>query len=196
MELLGIDGDRLEVITIQLVRLMRGGEIARMSKRSGEMITLEDLLEEIGIDAARYFFNMRLANSHFDFDLELAMKKSSDNPVYYVQYAHARICSILENAPEWKCEKPVYEHVAEENLLRKIAQFPSEVAICANTLEPSRLTHYATDLAGEFHSFYGACKVITDDDVTRNSRLLLVDVARQTLANVLDMLGVSAPKKM
>ena len=196
MDLLGIDGERLEVITIQLVRLMRGSEIARMSKRRGEMISLEDLLEEIGIDAARYFFNMRLANSHFDFDLELAVKKSSENPVYYVQYAHARICSILENAPEWKCESPTYEHDAEKNLLRKIAQFPSEVAICAQTLEPSRLTHYATDLAGEFHSFYAACKVITDDATTRNSRLLLADVARQTLANVLELLGVNAPERM
>ncbi|GHV18611.1 arginine--tRNA ligase [Clostridia bacterium] len=199
MEILGLDPDRLEVITIQLVRLMRGGEVARMSKRSGESITLGDLLEEIGIDSARYFFNMRLANSHFDFDLELAVKQSSDNPVFYVQYAHARICSIIESAKEygnWTGVEPTYTHEAEQTLIRKIANFPQEVAVSAQILEPSRLTHYAAELAGDFHSFYGACKVMVEDEQTRNSRLLLVDSARQTLKNVLNLLGVTAPERM
>lgn len=204
MEAVGVEKDRLEVVLMQLVRLMRNGEVARMSKRTGKAITLDDLLDEIGIDAARFFFNMRNAGSHFEFDLDLAVKQNNDNPVFYVQYAHARICSIIrlladqgvavEAASDTKAELLVQKE--EHELLRKIAELPDEISASAETLEPARLTRYATDLATAFHSFYGACHVNVEDNELRKARLKLIDCARITLANVLKLLAVSAPEKM
>ncbi|MCL2740457.1 MAG: arginine--tRNA ligase, partial [Oscillospiraceae bacterium] len=202
MEILGVKPDSLQVITVQLVRLMQGETVERMSKRKGEVITLESLIDEIGVDPARFFFNMRQSNTHFDFDLDLAVEQSSNNPVYYVQYAHARIHSILSNVVDssqltvvsGQMCKP--EHETEKELAKKIAAFPCEVEMVARTLEPSRLTHYATDLAACFHSFYGACRVLDENEGIRASRLCLAQATRQTLNNVLRMLGVSAPKQM
>lgn len=204
MEAVGVSSDRLEIVLMQLVRLMRGTEVARMSKRSGKAITLNDLLDEIGINAARFFFNMRNAGSHFDFDLELAVEQSNNNPVFYVQYAHARICSIIRLLGEdgvnvSSCDEidaKLLNEKAEFELLRKIGEFPDEINAAAQTLEPSRMTRYAIELANEFHSFYNACRVNIDDVKLRSARLKLIDSARITLANVLGILAVDAPEKM
>ena len=204
MEAVGVEKDKLEVVLMQLVRLLRNGEVARMSKRSGKAITLDDLLEEIGIDAARFFFNMRNAGSHFDFDLDLAVKQNNDNPVFYVQYAHARICSIIRLLGEQGVEVPkasqtevsLLNSKEEHELLRKIAELPDEISASAETLEPARLTRYAIDLATAFHSFYNACHVNVDDINLKQARLKLIDCARITLSNVLTLLAVSAPEKM
>ncbi len=204
MEAVGVDKDKLEVVLMQLVRLLRNGEVARMSKRSGKAITLDDLLEEIGIDAARFFFNMRNAGSHFDFDLDLAVKQNNDNPVFYVQYAHARICSIIRFLGEQGVVVPKSENTKtqllkckeEHELLRKIAELPDEISASAETLEPARLTRYAIDLATAFHSFYNACHVNVEDTDLKQARLKLIDCARITLSNVLRLLAVSAPEKM
>ena len=204
MDAVGVDSNKLEVVLMQLVRLMRGGEVARMSKRSGKAITLNDLLDEIGINAARFFFNMRNAGSHFDFDLDLAVEQSNNNPVFYVQYAHARICSIIrllkEDGIEVKpCESidlTLLQEEPELDLLREIAEFPDEIQAAAQILEPSRMTRYAAELANRFHSFYNACRVNIDDEPLRDARLKLIDIARITLANVLRILAVDAPEKM
>ncbi len=204
MEALGYDADRLHVIIMQLVRLFRGGEIVRMSKRSGQYITLQDLIEEVGADAARYFFVMRSADSHLDFDLDLAKSQSQENPVYYVQYAHARICSILRQAEEAGVQlKPVdqvdlslLKEDVEMNLIRKIAEFPELVEGAAKALEPHRLTNYAHDLASSFHSFYGKCRVLNDDKELEQARLVLVNSVRITLRNVLNIIGIKAPERM
>lgn len=204
MEAVGVDKDKLEVVLMQLVRLLRNGEVARMSKRSGKAITLDDLLDEIGIDAARFFFNMRNAGSHFDFDLDLAVKQNNDNPVFYVQYAHARICSIIRLLGEQGIVVPKADNTKtnllsakeEHELLRKIAELPDEISASAETLEPARLTRYAIDLATAFHSFYNACHVNVEDADLKEARLKLIDCARITLSNVLRLLAVSAPEKM
>ncbi len=204
MDAVGVDGEKLEVVLMQLVRLMRGGEVARMSKRTGKAITLDDLLEEIGIDAARFFFNMRNAGSHFDFDLDLAVEQSNNNPVFYVQYAHARICSIirlLEEAgkkvkPSTEINREILVKEEEFNLLRQIAELPDEIKAAAETLEPSKLTRYSVELANSFHSFYNECHVNIEDEELSNARLKLIDCARIALANVLELLKVEAPEKM
>ncbi len=204
MDAIGVDSNKLEVVLMQLVRLMRGGEVARMSKRTGKAITLDVLIDEIGIDAARFFFNMRNAGSHFDFDLDLAVQQSNDNPVFYVQYAHARICSIIrllaEEGKNVKTAKDINYNLltneTELNLLLKIAELPDEIKAAAETLEPSKLTRYSMDLANAFHSFYNECHVNIDDVDLLNARLKLIDCARIALANVLELLKVSAPEKM
>jgi len=183
---------------------MRAGEVARMSKRSGKAITLDVLLDEIGIDAARFFFNMRNAGSHFDFDLELAVEQSNDNPVFYVQYAHARICSIIRLLQESNIfvgsfintNAGLLKEKEELDLLRKISELPDEITAAAKTLEPSRMTRYATELATEFHSFYNACRVNVEDKNLCEARLKLIDAARITLANVLRVIGVDASERM
>ena len=204
MQALGIDPDRLDIITMQLVRLMRGGEIVRMSKRTGKSITLHDLLEETNVDAARFFFNLRQASSHFDFDLELAVEQSNENPVFYVQYAHARICSIIrhlsgeginvKNAKDIDLTALVQPQ--ELDLLRKLTDLTEEIKAAATTMEPSRLTHYLMDLAALFHSFYNACRVNCDDQNLMHARLKLICCVKTVIANVLNMLGVNAPEKM
>lgn len=201
MTALGYDGDAITIILMQLVRLYRDGEIVRMSKRAGQYVTLEELIEEVGRDAARFFFVMRSPDSPMDFDLDLAKAESSDNPVYYVQYAHARISSILsvagvERANVEQVDLSLLNAPEEDALMRRIAAWPEEVAIAAKDLAPYRLAYYAKDLANDFHSFYNACKVLTDDEALRDARLVLVDAARITLRNALTILGVSAPERM
>lgn len=201
MRAFGYDPDALQVILMQLVRLFRNGEIVRMSKRSGQYITLSELVDEVGKDAARFFFVMRSADSHLDFDLDLAKAESSENPVYYVQYAHARVCSILKANID---ELPRFEEVdfsllkeeAERALMRKIADLPDEIISAAVHYEPHRLTYYAHELASLFHSFYNSCRVLIDDVELRKARTLLIEATRITLRNVLQLLGVSAPERM
>lgn len=201
MTALGYPGDDITVILMQLVRLYRGGEIVKMSKRSGKYVTLDELIEEVGKEAARFFFIMRSPDSALDFDLDLAKAESSDNPVYYVQYAHARICSILSVAgvdtPK-ACDVDL-SLLTEENervLIRKLAEWPQEVADAARELAPYHLAYYAKELANAFHSFYNSCKVLTGDAALRDARLALVDCTRITLRNVLTLLGLSAPERM
>ena len=201
MTALGYPGDDITVILMQLVRLYRGGEIVKMSKRSGQYVTLDELIEEVGKEAARFFFIMRNPDSALDFDLDLAKAESSDNPVFYVQYAHARICSILSVAG---VDTPLAKDVdlsllseeAERVLIRKLAEWPQEVADAARELAPYHLAYYAKDLATAFHSFYNSCKVLTDDAALRDARLALVDCSRITLRNVLQLLGLTAPERM
>ena len=172
-----------------------------MSKRSGQYITLSELIDEVGRDAARFFFVMRSPDSHLDFDLDLAKAESSENPVYYVQYAHARINSILKalgtELPGIKdVDFLLLREEAEIELIRKIADLPEEILQAAINLEPHHLTRYAQELAAHFHSFYNSCRVLCDDDELKAARLLLVNATRITLRNVLGLLGVSAPERM
>lgn len=204
MRALGYDAENLQIILMQLVRLIQNGEVVRMSKRSGQYITLRELMEEVGKDAARFFFLMRDPDSTVEFDLDLAKSQSSDNPVYYVQYAHARLCSILRQAGEEgeanKAIKP--EECAklnsseERNLLKKLADLPGEITIAARLMEPHRLARYVQDLAGLFHTFYNSHRVLVEEEDVRNARLSLVRATRQVLANLLGILGVTAPEKM
>jgi len=204
MSALGLDPERLEIILMQLVRLVRDGEAVRMSKRTGKAITLNDLLEETGVDAARFYFNLRQANSHFEFDLELAVRQSSENPVFYVQYAHARICGIIKaileqgtSVKEFSQIRPeLLVHEKEIELMKMIAKFPEEIRSAAISREPSRITKYSMDLAAAFHAFYGACKVACEDEDLKNARLALVAACGQTIKNSLSVLGITAPEHM
>lgn len=207
MDALGYDGNNLTVILMQLVKLFEinpetGEKVEKkMSKRTGQFVALQELVEDIGKDAARFFFVMRNPDSQLDFDLDLAKEQSSDNPVYYVQYAHARINSILgaTGMPTPKaadCDLTLLKDEAELSLIRKIADLPNEIAYAAQELEPYRLARYAIDLATAFHSFYNNCRVLTDDEALKNSRLVLANATRITLRNVLTLLGVTAPEHM
>lgn len=201
---LGYDPDNLSVIIMQLVRLYRGGEIVKMSKRSGQFVTLEELVEEVGKDAARFFFVMRSADSHLDFDLDLARSQSNENPVYYIQYAHVRACSIIRQWSEMGNRLPAPAQVdlfflkeeAELALARKLADFPEEVAMAARDLAPHRLPRYLHETAGLFHSFYNSYRVISDDAGLSFARLALTNATRIVLRNGLRLLGVSAPECM
>lgn len=201
---LGYDPSALEVVIMQLIRLYKGGEIVRMSKRSGQFVTLEDLVEEVGRDAARYFFVMRSADSHLDFDLDLAKSESNENPVYYIQYAHARICSILRQLDEQGGQMPDpgradYSLLKEEYelaLARKLADFPGEVASAATGLAPQRIARYLHELAGLLHSFYNSHRVIVPEKDLSAARLVLVEATRITLKNGLGLLGINAPERM
>jgi arginyl-tRNA synthetase len=202
---LGFDGAALEVVIMQLVRLYQGGDIVRMSKRSGQFVTLDELAEEVGRDAARYFFVMRGADSHLDFDLDLAKSKSNENPVYYIQYAHARICSILRQdntvsddtkPTQGEVDFSLLKEESEFALARKLADFPEEVGTAARGLAPQRIARYAHDLAGLLHSFYNANRVITPDQALTKARLALVDATKITLHNTLKLLGLTAPERM
>ncbi len=204
MQALGYDPDRLDILLMQLVRLYRGGNIVRMSKRTGTTVSLDELIEEVGKDAARFFFVMRSPDSHLDFDLQLAKQQSQENPVYYVQYAHARICSIFRQAEVAGVKMASLKEIdcsllksdEELDLLRKIADFPEEIMIAARTLAPHRIARYVLDLAGLFHSFYNHHRVLNDDLPLQNARLLLMAVTRITIRNALDILGVTAPQQM
>ncbi|MEG0874867.1 MAG: arginine--tRNA ligase [Clostridiales bacterium] len=200
----GYDPDNLTVILMQLVKLYRNGELVRMSKRSGQYVTLEDLIAEVGYDAARYFFVMRNPDSAMDFDLDLAKSKTSENPVFYVQYAHARICSILRQAEAKGFALPDFTTVDysllqdehEIELMKKLADLPEEIAEAADSLEPHRLCPYLHDLASSFHSFYNHCRVIDVEEPLRNSRLGLAKATAIAIKNVLKILGVHAPNEM
>jgi arginyl-tRNA synthetase len=204
MAALGYNPDQLDVVLMQLVRLVQGGEVLRMSKRTGQYITLQELIDEVGVDAARYFFVMRSPDSHLEFDLDLAKSQTAENPVYYVQYAHARISSILRQAGEQGYTMPkaglvemnVLTHPSELELIRKIADYPDVVAGAAQNLEPHRLTKYAQDLAALFHVFYTNCRVLVDEEPLRQARLVLIEATRITLRNLLGLIGVSAPERM
>ena len=204
MDAIGLDGSKLDVVLMQLVRLMKDGQPFKMSKRTGKAITLTDLLEEIPIDAARFFFNMREPNSTLDFDLDLAVQETSQNPVYYVQYAHARICSILKNlAAEGISPRSVTkEELAllttpeETALIRRVAQLPNEIISAAKNYDPARLTHFVIDVATLFHKFYNACRVKGEDEALMQARLSLCLAVRTTLKNVLALLKISAPESM
>ncbi|MGQ9572396.1 MAG: arginine--tRNA ligase [Dehalococcoidia bacterium] len=198
---LGVDRERLEIIIYQLVTLRRGEEIVRLSKRTGEIITLREVVEEVGADACRFFFLARAADSHMDFDLELAKRQSAENPVYYVQYAHARIAGILAHASERGIDyadgdTALLTHPAELALIRRMLLLPEMVEGVARTLEPHHLPHYALELATAFHDFYEKCRVVSDDEALSKARLKLVAACRNTLARTLGLMGVSAPERM
>jgi len=198
---LGIDPKRLTVIISQMVTLRRGGELVRVSKRSGDIVTLRELVKEVGTDACRFFFLSRAADSQMDFDLELAKKQSTDNPVYYVQYAHARIASILRLAQEKgiDCSDGDVSLLTTEpelTLIRKMLLLPEIVETIARTLEPHHLTYYAQDLATVFHSFYKQCRVVSDDEALTRARLKLVKAAKIVLGKTLHLMGMTAPDRM
>lgn len=202
LETFGVDSDRLEIQIMQMVRLMQDGVEVKMSKRTGNAITLREIMDEVGIDAARYFLTMRSPDSHFDFDLELAKEKSQDNPIYYAQYAHARICSILKQAKEQGVEVTAeadFSTITNEkaiDLLKKVAEFEPTIESAAESRAPHRLTNYIQDLASAFHKFYNAEKVLTDDAEKTKAHVALVDAVRITLHNALSLVGVSAPESM
>ncbi len=198
---MGIAPEQLQVIISQMVTLRRGDELVRISKRSGDIITLREVVDEVGTDACRFFFLSRSADSQMDFDLELAKKESSDNPVYYVQYAHARIASILRLAQQREIDYrdgdvSLLVTEPELTLVRKMLLLPEIVEIVAHTLEPHHLTYYAQDLATVFHSFYKQCRVISRDEVLTKARLKLVEAAKLVLAKTLHLMGMTAPEKM
>ena len=201
---MGIDAERLTILISQMVTLKRGGETVRASKRTGEMVTLRELVEEVGADACRYFFLARAADSQMEFDMELAVKQSAENPVYYVQYAHARIAGILRQAAErsmsWDDgDVSLLTHEAELALVRKMLQLPEVVDVIAQSLAPHTLPHYATELATAFHWFYDHCRVLSDepgDAALSKARLKLVEATQTVLARSLSLMGISAPDSM
>jgi arginyl-tRNA synthetase len=201
VQALGITPERLVVIISQMVTLSRGGELVKLSKRSGDIITLREVIEEVGADACRFFFAARSADSQMDFDLELAKKQSADNPVYYVQYAHARIASIMRLAKDRKIDYAdgdvsLLTTEPELTLIRRMLLLPEMVEVVAQTLEPHHLAYYAQELATVFHSFYKQCRVVSDDEALSKARLKLVAAAKLTLARTLHLMGMTAPDKM
>jgi len=204
IQALGYTPDRLHILMHQIVRLFREGEMVRMSKRAGDIVPLKDLLEEVGPDATRYFFLMRSAESHLDFHLDLAKKQSSENPVYYVQYAHARICSVLRQAEEKGVAVPkpgeadlsLLTHARELDLMRQIIDFPEEVELAATLYEPHRLTRCAQEIASDFHLFYTDCRILGDDPELTKARLALLLASEIVLKNILTLIGVTAPERM
>lgn len=204
LEALGVDPGRLDAVLMQMVRLVRDGEVIKASKRSGKAITLVTLLDEVPIDAARFFFNMREANSHFDFDLDLAAEESSKNPVYYVQYAHARICSILKNlaaeginaVPAAACDFSLLTAPEEMELVRFMAGLPNEIMEAAKNYDPSRMTKYAVELATLFHKFYNTCRVRGEAEALMQARLAVCIAAKTVLKNVLTILKINVPESM
>uniref|UniRef100_UPI0040256260 arginine--tRNA ligase n=1 Tax=Eubacterium sp. TaxID=142586 RepID=UPI0040256260 len=201
---LGIDADRLDCVIMQMVRLVRNGETIKLSKRSGKAITLTTLLEEIPIDAARFFFNLREPNSHFDFDLDLAAQETSQNPVYYVQYAHARICSILKKAQDEgvTLRTPTSEELdmltsdEERELIRHLSTLTDEIVAAAKAYDPAKITHFVIELATLFHKFYNARRVMVEDEGLMQARLYLCLAVKETIKNILTMLKISAPETM
>ena len=204
MDAIGLDGSKLDIVLMQLVRLMKDGEPYRMSKRTGKAITLSDLTDLVPIDAARFFFNMREPNSTLDFDLDLAVEESSQNPVYYVQYAHARICSILKNLSAQniqprECSARELELLCapeEKELIRALAQCPQEIINAAKNYDPARMTHYLMEVATLFHKFYNACRVQGEDEALMQARISLCIATRTVIANLLKLLKITAPTSM
>ena len=204
LEALGLGGEKLDVVLMQLVRLTQGGEVVRMSKRTGKAITLTDLLDDIPIDAARFLFNMREAGSQMEFDLDLAVEQSSQNPVYYCQYAHARICSILKKLADEgvdvgtaSADDLVLLTCSEEReLIRHLSNLPDEIIAAAKHYDPARITRYCLELATMFHKFYNACRVNVEDEALRRARIHLCICVKTTLANILTMLKLDVPESM
>ncbi len=204
MQGFGYDPEVLRVVLVQMVQLSRGGEPVRMGKRTGEFVALEEVIEEVGRDAARFFFLMRKADSHLDFDLDLAKKQSSENPVFYVQYAHARVASIFEQAAKSGVSLGEPATVAVERLelaeeielIRRMIQFNDVLEDSVRELEPHRLVFHLLELAGEFHRYYNRQRVITEDLELTRARLLLVQSVQKTVRRGLDILGIAAPMKM
>jgi arginyl-tRNA synthetase len=204
MQGLGYDAGRLQVVLVQMVQLTRGGEPVRMGKRTGEFVSLEEVLQEVGPDAARFFFLLRKSDSHLDFDLDLAKQQSSENPVFYVQYAHARIASIFEQAGRNGIAIDAREAVpldrlalAEElELIRRMIQVDDVLEDSVRELEPHRLAFYLLEFAGEFHRYYNRYRVISEDVDLSRARLLLLENVQKTIRRGLDILGVAAPMKM
>jgi arginyl-tRNA synthetase len=204
MQAFGYDPSRLTVLVTQMVSLFQGGEKVKMSKRTGKAVTMEDLMDEVGVDPIRYFFTMRSPDSHLDFDMDLAVSQSNENPVFYVQYAHARICSIYRQAEEQGVTLlPLHEvdlsalnKEAEFDLLQKLAELEEEVRVAAQQYAPHRLIRYVYELASQFHSYYKAERVIGEDANLSQARLYLLGAVRTTIANVLGLVGVSAPERM
>lgn len=202
---LGLDASRLDCVIMQMVRLVRDGETIKLSKRSGKAITLNTLIDEVPLDAARFFFNLREPNSHFDFDLELAAKQSSENPVYYVQYAHARICSIIKKAQEQgiQLRTPNDDELAllnskeEKDLIRHLSALTDEIVASAKAYDPAKITHYVIELATLFHKFYNAQRVMLDDnEPLMQARLYLCSAVKNTIYNILTMLKITTPEVM
>lgn len=200
---LGYNPDQLEVLITQMVKLYQGGELVKMSKRTGKAVTMEELMEEVGVDATRYFFAMRSPDSHLDFDMDLAVSQSTENPVYYVQYAHARISSVFRQAeekgivPSWdKAHLARLKLEQELDLLQKLGEFPAEIASAAEQLAPHRVIRYLYDLATQFHSYYNAHRVISEDVELSQARLALLDSVAQVVRNGLKLVGVEAPERM
>lgn len=201
---LGVDASRLDAVLMQMVRLVRNGEVVKASKRSGKAITLVTLLDEVPIDAARFFFNLREANTHFDFDLDLAIEQSSQNPVYYVQYAHARICNIIKGLKESgitprQCtdnELAMLTAPEEIELINKLSDLTGEIVSAAKDYDPTRITRYVIEVATLFHKFYNACRVKGEDEALMQARLSLCLATRTVIANVLEMFKITAPEVM
>ncbi|UPM54269.1 arginine--tRNA ligase [Gottfriedia acidiceleris] len=203
IQALGYNADTLEVEIIQMVQLYQDGEKVKMSKRTGKAVTLRDLMEEVGTDATRYFFAMRGCDSHLDFDMDLAVSTSNENPVYYSQYAHARVCSILRQGEEMgivyngEADYSLVSSEKEYELLKKLGEFPATVSLAASKRTPHHITNYVFELAGTFHSFYNAEKVLDAENVEKSkARLALMKAVQVTLQNALALVGVSAPEKM
>ena len=202
MDALGLDGEnRLDIVLMQLVKLTRNGEVVRMSKRTGKAISLTDLLDEIPVDAARYFFNSR-PESPVEFDLELAIRQDSENPVYYVQYAHARICTLLSalaaegHSVPASADAALLSTTEEKELIKQLAALPEEIRLAARDYDPSRVNRYVTELAARFHRFYTVCRLKGAESEVQAARLLLADCTRRVIAVALGIIGVSAPEKM
>ncbi len=204
MTALGVDADRLDIVIMQMVNLVRNGEKYKLSKRSGKAITLSTLLDEIPIDAARFFFNLREPNSHFDFDLDLAVSQTSQNPVYYVQYAHARICSVLKKMNEEGIEVKCLDKVAlsvltapeEQEMIKHLATLPNVINEAAKAYDPAKVTKYVIDLATMYHKFYNNCRIMGEDESVMQARLSLSLAVKQVIKNILDMLKITCPESM
>ena len=202
---LGLDGShRLVIVLMQLVNLLQDGQPVRMSKRSGKAIALRDLLDEVSVDAARFFFNSRSSTSPVDFDLDLAVREDSENPVYYVQYAHARICSLVARLAEEGAQVPdaaevdaaVFTTPEERALIKMLSQLPETIRTAARAYDPSQIDRYLIALAGDFHRFYNACHIKGESPAILSARLKLADTVRSVIANCLALIGVTAPEKM
>ena len=204
MSALGVDANRLDMVIMQMVNLVKDGERYKLSKRSGKAITLSTLLDEIPIDAARFFFNLREPNSHFDFDLDLAVSETSQNPVYYVQYAHARICSIMKNLKDENLSFPEFDSDSskllsepeEKELIKFLATFPDCIDESAKNYDPAAVTRYAVEAATLYHKFYSACRVKCDDVRLMQARISLCLAVKQVIKNILDMLKITCPEHM
>ena len=204
MDAIGLDGDRLDIVLMQMVNLMRDGKPVRMSKRTGKAITLTDLLDEVPIDSARFFFNQRESSSTLDFDLDLAVRNDSENPVYYVQYAHARICSILKKLESEGVkfggvegvDASVLTDASEQALIRLLAAFPAEIVAAAEKYDPARITRFCIDVATAFHRFYNSCRILDAEGAVQQGRIALCLAVRSVIYNILTMFKVSVPETM